>query len=75
MKFRNDRPEEACPKVIVGDARRWAEGNGLMCLRIAGHEGKCEPMGLDAARMDGVCPDCRNPITEPHEAGCPREGR
>lgn len=74
MKFRGDRPEEACPKVIMGDAnnpRRWVECGGLICMRTAGHEGKCESLARDAAALDGVCPDCRNPITEPHEAGCP----
>jgi hypothetical protein len=68
MKYRNDRPEESCPKVLP--ELGFAEHGGIVCMRIAGHEGPCEAAVLDAAALDGVCWGCRNALGSPHEPGC-----
>lgn len=62
MKFRADRPEEVCCKVVPGEKseRYKALGHGgVICLRIAGHKGDCIESAGDAARADGVCHHCR----------------
>lgn len=71
MKFRKDRPEEACSKVVKDVwSERYSKEGGLICLRIAGHQGECVSLMCDAAIADDVCHECRNPLTGPHEKGC-----
>lgn len=66
MKFRKDRPEEACDK----DAPDYVGGEKWACMRIAGHAGECIARADLAAFADGVCPRCRNPLNRPHEPEC-----
>lgn len=71
MKFRKDRPEKTCGKVVPGpESEHFAEYGGIICLRLTGHAGKCIMSMGAAAKADGYCWTCRSRIDEPHEEGC-----
>lgn len=64
MRFRRDSTEEACGCPIL--SQRYT----IVCMRTKGHEGEHLGRVDQAAKADGVCWECREPVDKPHKGDC-----
>ena len=65
IRFSRDTDEVACGKSI---RMRFSRGESFLvgCMRTNKHPGKCIAMAYDAAKADGVCYGCRQPVGKLH---------
>ena len=71
VKFRHGSKEEICGEVVSGClSRKYAKYGGIACLRTKGHRGRHMGRMDLAAKADGVCAWCRQPLTMSHELTC-----
>ena len=65
IRFSRDTDEVACGKSIP---LRFSRGERFLvgCMRTNKHPGKCVSMMCDAAKADGVCFGCRQPVGKLH---------
>ena len=68
MRFRRDSNIEACGHEVPGSEAACA--GDFIYTRTAGHNGDHIALARDAAETDGVCYDCREPVSEPHKPDC-----
>lgn len=73
MKFNDHSDEQTCGRRVPGElSDKYDDLGGLMCMRMAGHDGACMAIARDAGIADGVHWCCRAKLDEAHAAWCRR---